>query len=256
METTALIDADIFAFQASSATERVWYFNGPEEEPAVDANLDAAIQKIDGDIERIVNVLKATAIVVCLTDTENFRTALYPAYKGNRKNKRRPTYLKEVREHLARKYNTYQRPGLEADDCMGVLATHPTLFKGKKVMVSEDKDMETVPALLFNPRRDRCPRLIKPVEALRKFMAQALTGDPVDGYPGCPGIGAKSAFVLALQSVETEREMWQIVVEGYESKGLTEADALVQARMARILRASDWDFEKKRPRLWTPPTRN
>jgi len=27
----------------------------------------------------------------------------------------------------------------------------------------------------------------------------------------------------------------------------------MQARMARILRAEDWDFQKKAPRLWCPP---
>jgi len=47
--------------------------------------------------------------------------------------------------------------------------------------------------------------------------------------------------------------MWSAVVDAYESKGLTEEDAVMQARMARILRAEDWDFGKKAPRLWCPP---
>ena len=36
--------------------------------------------------------------------------------------------------------------------------------------------------------------------------------------------------------------------------GLTEEDALVNARLARILTADDYDFEKKEPKLWTPST--
>jgi DNA polymerase-1 len=49
------------------------------------------------------------------------------------------------------------------------------------------------------------------------------------------------------------REMrWAAVVAAYEKAGLTEQDALTQARLARILRYSDWDNEKKEPILWTP----
>lgn len=36
------------------------------------------------------------------------------------------------------------------------------------------------------------------------------------------------------------------------SQGMTEEDLLVQARVARILRATDWNFEKEEPILWTP----
>jgi hypothetical protein len=31
------------------------------------------------------------------------------------------------------------------------------------------------------------------------------------------------------------------------------AAAVQQARLARILRAGDWDFQAKRPVLWSPP---
>jgi DNA polymerase I len=35
-------------------------------------------------------------------------------------------------------------------------------------------------------------------------------------------------------------------------EGLTEDDALLQARLARILRADEYDFKAKRPILWEP----
>lgn len=38
----------------------------------------------------------------------------------------------------------------------------------------------------------------------------------------------------------------------YEFRCITEEDALVQARCARILHADDWDFEKSEVILWTP----
>lgn len=46
-------------------------------------------------------------------------------------------------------------------------------------------------------------------------------------------------------------EMWKLVVETYKSKGFTEEDALRNARMARILRAEDYDFNNKEIKLWT-----
>ena len=84
-------------------------------------------------------------------------------------------------------------------------------------------------------------------------MQQTLTGDATDGYPGCRGVGPKSKYVAALAEAPSLREMWKVVLEGYASKGFTPEDALVQARCARILRATDWDFAERRPRLWTPP---
>ena len=42
------------------------------------------------------------------------------------------------------------------------------------------------------------------------------------------------------------------VVETFEEKGLTEADALVNARLARILTTDDFNHDKQDPILWTP----
>ena len=39
----------------------------------------------------------------------------------------------------------------------------------------------------------------------------------------------------------------------FKDKELTEEDALVNARLARILTVDDYDFENKKPKLWTPP---
>ena len=45
---------------------------------------------------------------------------------------------------------------------------------------------------------------------------------------------------------------WKAVVEAFKEKDLTEEDALVNARLARILTADDYDFERKEPKLWSP----
>ena len=44
--------------------------------------------------------------------------------------------------------------------------------------------------------------------------------------------------------------MWKLVKNSYEKMGYTEEDALRNARMARILRAEDYDFKKKEVKLW------
>lgn len=250
---TLLVDADIVAFKAAAATEGCWYFNGRDEAPSVATNFDAAIEVARSYIEDAAKVCRATAVLVCLTDEENFRYGVFPAYKANRIGLRRPETLGPVKQWMAENYQTYKRPGLEADDCMGILATSRKLVPGKRIIVSEDKDMRSVPGWLYNPAKDAAPHRITTLQADRYFAQQTLTGDPTDGYPGCPRIGARSPYVLRLASCTSMVECWATVVEGYASRGLEPADALVQARCARILRVGDYDFKARRPILWNPP---
>lgn len=253
MSRTLLVDADIVAFKASSAKEQVFYFNGRGEPPAVEENLEAALAFASRSIEEYANTLKAARVIVCLTDEDNFRHSVYPAYKGNRSAVRRPSTLKAVKDFFAEKYETYKRPGLEADDCMGVLSTHKTLVPGEKIILSEDKDMQTIPGLLFNPAKDSKPRRISELEADRFFMWQTIVGDSTDGYPGCFGVGKSSKYAADVLAAPNLKAMWEIVLAAYASKKKTPEEALVQARCARILRASDWDWTARKPRLWCPP---
>jgi DNA polymerase-1 len=252
-QRTLLIDADIVAFQASAATQGTWFFNGHDEEPSIEADLEGALKLAEKKIEAIANKLKATKLIICLTDTHNFRLDVWDGYKGNRKGTRKPVNLTGVKDFFKERYETYQRPGLEADDCMGILSTHPTLIKGEKIIVSEDKDMKTIPGLLFNPAKDDKPHLVSQLDADRFFLWQTICGDTTDGYPGAKGVGARSSFAQAVMEMGDVKEGWQIVLDAYASKGFDPADALLQARMARILRATDWDFTEKKPRLWQPP---
>ena len=81
---------------------------------------------------------------------------------------------------------------------------------------------------------------------------QVLTGDATDGYPGLPGLGPVGAEkVLLGRDLLDELKCWEAIVAAYVKKGLTEADALVQARMARILRAEDYSAYKG-VKLWEP----
>jgi hypothetical protein len=262
---TILGDADIFAFKYASANEEKYYFDGKDAPPAVDADFDAAIAGVEEYIGELQEHLKATEVIICLSDPEaNFRKDIFPKYKSHRDYSEgaRPVYLQAVKDWFKTKYKTYQRPRLEADDCMGILSTHPTLVSGEKVVVSEDKDMRTIPGLLFNPRKDDEPRQVSRLDADRFHLWQTIVGDTCDGYPGAYRVGEKSPEARGVLASKTIEEMWGHVMTAFrrslkgDPEGKAEELAVAQARCARILRASDWDFEAKRPRLWTPPRIN
>ena len=72
----------------------------------------------------------------------------------------------------------------------------------------------------------------------------------MDGYKGVPGVGAKGAEKLLTKAQGQE---WEVIRGAYEKAGLTEEDALRNARLARILRPDEYNFTTKEPILWTPP---
>ena len=82
------------------------------------------------------------------------------------------------------------------------------------------------------------------------FYQQILTGDPGDGYKGIPGVGVKTAEKI-LKKFDFQ-DLWYGVVQEYIGHGLIEDDALQQARVARMCRAEDYDYDKQEVILWTP----
>ena len=136
------------------------------------------------------------------------------------------------------------KPGLEGDDVLGIMATMKSTEE--RIIVSIDKDMKTVPGRYA--RDDFEVIEVSEDQADTWHLFQALTGDIVDGYKGCPGVGPKKAEAI----LDGSKHPWEAVVTTFVKAGLTEDDALVQARVARILRASDYNFKAKQPILWRP----
>lgn len=277
IKTTLLIDADIVAFKFASANQENFDW-GDGQVSKRTTPLEEVTAQVDEYLAGIKEHLKADEMIVCLScpHDENFRLSVLPTYKGNRDYDNRPLLLGPVKEHLAKSYRTYARPTLEADDVMGILATSDKIVPGRKIIVSEDKDMKTIPGLLFNPRKHSKPVRITEAEADFWHLYQALIGDSTDFYKGCPGVGpdrAEKSLTNVTKPVPVHREitrgknkgqikttwemaeaesMWDVVVSWFAKEGLTEEDALVQARVARICRASDYDFKEKRVKLWLP----
>lgn len=246
MKRTLLVDADIFAFKFAAKAQRLTPFG-----LAVDELADVT-PKVDECLSDLLVQLKATNLIICLScpSAEGWRMKVLPSYKGNRKDTVRPVLLQALKDHMESSYPSYRKPTLEADDIMGILSTHPTLVPGERIIVSEDKDMKTIPGWLFNPAKHTKPVLITEEAADHFHLWQALAGDTTDGYKGCPGVGPVKADA-ALNTPELGC-CWEAVVSVYLARGHTEEDALVQARVARISRSSDYDFKNKETILWTP----
>jgi DNA polymerase-1 len=124
---------------------------------------------------------------------------------------------------------------------MGIYATQ----NPGNIIISPDKDMKQIPGQLYN--LDEKFTITKR-EGATWHLIQTLAGDQTDGYGGVPGIGVKRAEVL----FNKEGYSWKTVVKAFEDKDLSEEDALINARLARILTVDDYDFKNKRPILWNP----
>lgn len=276
LSTTLLLDADIFAYQASASKQRDYDWGDGVTSQVAD--LDEMKAAVEDEIEHLVKTLKADEVIVCLSDeVDNFRLEVDPTYKSNRAGTERPVQLYELKEWLAEEWPCRQIPRLEADDVMGILATEP--HEGKRIIVSDDKDMQTVPCFFYRPCRNRDGkkegvREITPEFAERFMLWQALTGDTTDGYPGCPGIGPVAADLILDKFVVRESyphelksgprkgqtelrrhnvtygSRWEAIVAAYKDAGLKEADAIRQVNLARILKHSDYVDGRIVP--WTP----
>lgn len=243
----AVIDADIPIYQTCTAVEHPTDWGG--DMWTLHADAKEARELFDNTIDEIRDLVGASKVVLCLSGSNNWRHSILPDYKANRSNTRKPVAYHAVKTYALQTYDCMLEPELEADDCVSLVATGPkSRWRGcgDVVMISEDKDFKSVPGTLFNPRTGEVVRTA-PAQADFFHLYQTLVGDPVDNYKGCPGVGPVSAQKL-LDSSPT----WDTVVSAYEKAGLTEDDALQQARVARILRHREYNLRRKEVRLWTP----
>jgi DNA polymerase-1 len=158
---------------------------------------------------------------------------------------------KPLREWLIKEHSAQCEDGLEGDDLLGLAATEPGT--GERIIVSDDKDMVTVPGLHFAPDRPHDGVLeVAPGGAAYSHLMQTLTGDTVDGYSGCPTIGPKRASAILGEVDCLDPAAWDIVVATYQSKGLDEEVALMNARVAHVMRGDDYNFETKEIKIWEP----
>jgi len=266
--TLLLIDGDQYLHRACAAVERDTRWD--DENHVLSSNEVEAWEVVEGSIKKLCKHFGVGAEpIITLSEglSGSFRRLLVdPTYKMHRKADRKPLCFPDLKDKLKAEYKCVYFDGLEADDVMGILATKPG--PDHRIVISRDKDLRGIPGKLWTGTEFLN---ISAADADYWHLYQTLVGDASDGYKGCPGIGPKKAEAILgaapvcvdghdLCNTGCDRGRcpycftppWPRVVEAFIKAGLTEADALRQARLARILRWSDWDSEKKEPILWTP----
>jgi DNA polymerase-1 len=244
-----LIDGDIVAYKVSTACEEpvhwgddLWTLHADAKEGR--KQIDEWILRLQDDLDNY------TGIAMFLSASSSFRRDVLPTYKANRMSKRKPMILKEMKKHLRAEWGAEVIDDLEADDLIGMRATSPV--SESSIIVSIDKDFKTIPSDLYNPDKPELGvQRIPTEEANYNFMFQTLVGDTTDNYSGCPGVGPVKATKVLGDSREPF-DMWSKVLTAYDKAGLSSKHALVQARVARILRHGEYDNGKVK--LWKPPS--
>ncbi len=231
-----LIDADFIVYKACAAAESEVDFG--DDVILVTSNFSDALSATNRELTKIKDKLGSfSSMILFFSDSENFRKKILPEYKGHR-NRKKPCGYKRIINQLKTEYKVIIKPTLEADDSMGIYATK---YPGNMI-VSPDKDMKQIPGRLYNFDDTFT---ITHEEGSKWHLIQTLAGDQTDGYGGVSGIGVKRAISL----FEDKGYSWQTVIEAFDNDI---ENALVNARLARILTVDDYDFKRKCPILWTP----
>ena len=140
-----------------------------------------------------------------------FRSDVYPAYKAQRE--ATPEDIKQsvpIIKDLLRAWNIpiLQVDGYEADDVIGTLATKAGQQGIDTYMLTPDKDYGQLVGdhvYIFRPRHGGGYETMGPEEVKAKYAIPstgavidllALMGDSADNFPGCPGVGEKTAVKL------------------------------------------------------------
>lgn len=240
-----VIDCDVLAYQSTAAVEKdVDWGNGLW---SVYSDIEDAKDKFKESlgyvIKRCLTKLKHKGdydTLMCFSDNNNFRKVILDTYKSNRVKTRKPCAYYGLKQWIVENYNTKMLPWLEGDDVCSIVAE----AHENAVILSIDKDMKTCAAKYFDFNNEI---LYEPTPESSEYhwFYQTLIGDKTDNFNGLPGCGPKTA-----EKILDKDCSWGAVVTAYAAKGLTESDALLQARVARILHKEDYDMEKCQIRLW------
>ena len=140
-----------------------------------------------------------------------FRNEAFPAYKAQREQtpediRRAIPIIKDILR--AYRIPILQVDGYEADDVIGTLAKKADSIGISTYMLTPDKDygqLVTEHVSIYRPRHGGGYEVMGPKEVCQKYNITtplqvidllALMGDSADNFPGCPGVGEKTAAKL------------------------------------------------------------
>jgi DNA polymerase-1 len=243
MGNMLLIDGDVVLYQHSTAVEQEYDWG--DDVWTLHSDVREAKGLMDNWLAELKEKLNGTSMVLALSDNNNFRKGILPTYKLHRKKHRKPIAYQPLKKYMESEYKTYALPTLEGDDCLGILGTQS--YPGDRIIITIDKDLRTIPGYHYNPQKpEKGVEEVTLKEANYNHLYQTLTGDSVDGYKGCPGVGPVTAKRILKDPT------WGAVVSAFEGAGLNEKYALIQAQVARILRWGEYNMTTKEALLWKP----
>jgi 5'-3' exonuclease len=188
------------------------FFALPQSIVGVDGHPVGALLGATNVILRIAAGRSPRAVVMCWgAEAAAYRVALFPGYHAERPPVPDPlAWQFEQAPDLfaAFGWSSLSSPELEADDLLGSLATVEATAGGGALILTGDRDMyqcagERI-SVLFLKMGSSGFEDVDPAEVERRYGVPpelvpdfiALRGDPSDGLPGAPGIGAKTAADL------------------------------------------------------------
>ena len=195
----ALLDGDILVYRVG--------FGANDETEGI------ARSRMDESIEKILEAVRADSYEVFLTssDKSNYRHAIFPDYKANRKAPK-PTHYDLLRDYLVSEHKAEMVHGQEADDAMAIAQ----VLAGKDTIICTiDKDLDQIPGWHYNFVKGLKYKVTE-FEGLLKLYTQLLMGDAVDNIKGIPGIGPKKAEKL-LEGCISEQDMYNAVEAAYKA---------------------------------------
>jgi DNA polymerase-1 len=209
-----------------------------------------------GTVNALLNVLDGRlsaqgprCVVACMGAEEaKYRVALYPGYHAHRdpmpaELRRQWELAPRLLQSLGWTYATSET--LEADDVMFSYALVEQEADGRALLMSGDRDMygavgehvAVLELLKGGKSAELGPAQIRyGVEPAQVPDLIALRGDPSDGLPGAPGVGAKGAAELLREHGTLEQVL--AAAHALENRVAREPGAL-RPRIAAVLRENE-----------------
>jgi len=171
----------------------------------------SAIMGFLNTLNEVLTKEKPAYIGVAFDHGKTFRNDAFPAYKAQREEtpediRASIPIIKDILK--AYKIPILQVDGFEADDVIGTLATKAATQGVETYMLTPDKDYGQLikpNVYMYRPRHGGGYDVIGENEIKEKYGIAsasqvvdllALMGDSADNFPGCPGVGEKTAVKL------------------------------------------------------------
>ena len=171
----------------------------------------SAIMGFVNTLNEILTKEQPTHIGIAFDHGKTFRDEAFPSYKAQREEtpediRASVPIIKQIIK--AMHIPVLQVDGFEADDVIGTLATKAGKAGITTYMLTPDKDYGQLVSdnvFMFRPRHGGGYETMGPSEVCEKYDLSstsqvidllALMGDSADNFPGCPGVGPKTAAKL------------------------------------------------------------